>query len=85
MKKIILLFVSVCIIGACAQIKEKEVLQVKECPGAVTLANEAMSVSIAPDGSLASLRNLNTGHDYAGGALLWRLYYDAPYEKEIQI
>ena len=55
------------------------------CEGAVVLENENMSVAIAPDGSLVSLRNANTGHDYAGGDLLWRLYYDAPYEKEIQI
>ena len=53
--------------------------------GELALANDKVAVAIAPDGSLASLRNVETGQDYAGGALLWRLYYDAPYEKEIQI
>ncbi|MBQ2103418.1 MAG: hypothetical protein II479_07640, partial [Bacteroidales bacterium] len=53
--------------------------------GELALANDKVAVAIAPDGSLASLRNVETGQDYAGGALLWRLYYDAPYEKEIQV
>ena len=56
--------------------------QVKE---GFTLANDKVSVTIGPDGSLMSLRNQRTGQDYAGGALLWRLYYDAPHQKEIQI
>ena len=52
-----------------------------------TLANEKMSVSIGADGLLYSLKNLTTGHDYAagGGDYLWRMYYDSPLEKEIQI
>lgn len=51
----------------------------------VTLANDKMAVSIGLDGSLVSLKNVSTGHDYAGGELLWRLYYDSKQEKEIQI
>lgn len=85
MKRIIALIAASCFIAACAQVKEEKAATVREIPGAMTLRNDNMSVAIAPDGSLASLKNLNTGHDYAGGALLWRLYYDAPYEKEIQI
>ena len=85
MKKNVALIVAACILAACVQVREEVETQVEACPGDVTLMNEDIAVSIAPDGSLASLRNLNTGHDYAGGALLWRLYYDAPYEKEIQI
>ena len=50
-----------------------------------TLSNGNISVSIASDGSLASLKNLKTGHDYASGDYLWRLYYDSPERKEIQI
>lgn len=49
------------------------------------LSNDNVSVTISPDGSLLSLKNVRTGHDYAGGEYLWRMYYDAPYEKEIQI
>ena len=47
--------------------------------------NGNIAVSIGDDGSLVSLCNVRTGQDYASGGLLWRLYYDAPYEKEIQI
>ena len=53
--------------------------------GAASLANDKVAVAIGEDGSLLSLRNVETGQDYAGGGLLWRLYYDAPYQKEIQI
>ena len=51
----------------------------------VTLQNDRIAVSIGTDGSLQSLINIQTGHDYASGGLLWRLYYDSPGEKEIQI
>lgn len=50
-----------------------------------TLSNENVSVEIGEDGSLISLVNVHTGHNYASGGYLWRLYYDAPYEKEIQV
>ncbi|MGM9742758.1 MAG: DUF6259 domain-containing protein [Candidatus Cryptobacteroides sp.] len=50
-----------------------------------TLSNENISVTIAEDGSLASLENVRTGQDYASGGYLWRLYYDSPQEKEIQV
>lgn len=51
----------------------------------VTLQNDRIAVSIGTDGSLQSLINIQSGHDYASGGLLWRLYYDSPDEKEIQI
>ena len=51
----------------------------------VTLQNDRIAVSIGTDGSLQSLINIQSGHDYASGGLLWRLYYDSPGEKEIQI
>ena len=50
-----------------------------------SLSNNKVAVSIGEDGSLQSLRNVVTGQDYASGAYLWRLYYDSPAEKEIQI
>ena len=50
-----------------------------------TLTNEKLEVSITEDGSLASLKDVLTGQDYASGGYLWRLYYDSPREKEIQI
>ena len=55
------------------------------CAGGYSLSNANIGVEIGEDGSLLSLRNIRTGQDYASGAYLWRLYFDAPYEKEIQI
>ena len=50
-----------------------------------TLSNKKVAVTIGEDGSLLHLRNVRTGHDYAQGSYLWRMYYDSPEEKEIQI
>ncbi len=51
----------------------------------LTLSNESISVTVSRDGSLKSLKNVRTGADYAGGGYLWRLYYDSPERKEIEI
>ena len=53
--------------------------------GDYKLSNGRMGVTIGEDGSLVSLRNEVTGQEYASGAYLWRLYYDSPSEKEIQV
>ena len=37
------------------------------------------------DGTLAFLSDSPAGHNYAGGAGLWRLYYNTPEQKEIEI
>lgn len=50
-----------------------------------TMSNDLMSVTIGADGSLTSLKDMVTGQDYATGGYLWRLYYDSPAEKEIQV
>ena len=50
-----------------------------------TLSNGRVGVTIGEDGSLVSLRNEVTAQEYASGAYMWRLYYDSPQEKEIQI
>jgi len=55
------------------------------CAEPFTLSNDDISVSVAPDGTLTALTNLHTGQNYATGGYLWRLYYDSPQEKEIQI
>ena len=49
------------------------------------LQDGRVQVAIGPDGSLQSLKNLETGIDYAGGAGLWRLYYNTLDQKEIQV
>ena len=51
----------------------------------ICIANDNIRVTIGQDGSLVELVNLNTGQNYASGALLWRLYYDSKAEKEIEI
>jgi len=50
-----------------------------------TIKNDKISVEIADDGSLVALTNVQTGQNYASGGYLWRLYFDCPEEKEIQI
>ena len=50
-----------------------------------SLSNKNMTVTRGGDGSLIHLRNNCTGHDYASGGYLWRMYYDTKAEKEIQI
>ena len=53
--------------------------------GGVSIQNDHIAITVGSDGSLVSLLNVDTGHDYASGELLWRLYYDSPRQKEIQI
>lgn len=50
-----------------------------------TLSNDRISVTIGADGSLVGLTNLSTGQNYASGDYLWRMYYDSPVQKEIEV
>jgi len=54
-------------------------------PEELSLSNGKITVAVAKDGSLKSLKNNETGQEYASGGYLWRLYYDAPHLKEIQV
>ena len=54
-------------------------------PEGIVLQDAKTAVVIGADGALLSLRNLRTGTDYAGGAGLWRLYYNTLERKEIEI
>lgn len=75
---------SMAVMASCVQ--NQESTEEKPLPqDALVLRNDNISVAVSPDGSLLSLRNEKTGQDYAGGSYLWRMYYDAPYQKEIQI
>ena len=49
------------------------------------LKNEFVEVAVDKDGNLTSLTNLRTGHNYASGGYLWRMFYDTHAEREIQI
>ncbi len=50
-----------------------------------TLSNENIKVEIDKSGLLTVLQNNHTGHNYATGGYLWRIFYDAKYEKELMI
>ena len=53
-------------------------------PGYV-LGDEIVEVKIGEDGALLSLVNKETGHNYASGEGLWRMFYNTHEEKEMQI
>ena len=57
---------------------------VDDTPG-YTLSDDQTIVKIAEDGSLLALTNVKTGHNYASGQGLWRLFYNTHEEKEMQI
>lgn len=51
-----------------------------------TLEDQSVEIALDAQGNLLSLRNRQTGHDYAGDRPLWRLYFDRKDgEKEIQV
>ena len=50
-----------------------------------TLENKSIRVSVSDEGNILSLRNLATGTEYASGGYLWRMYYDTPERKEIEV
>ena len=85
MDRLCCLFLSLLLLSACDAGCGAERISDTESEGAVTIDNGRIAVAVGPDGSLVSLTNMQTGQDYAGGELLWRLYYDSKQEKEIQI
>ena len=54
-------------------------------PEGIRLSDGKVEVAVSDDGRLLCLTNLRTGHNYAGGGKLWRLYYNTLEEKEIQV
>ena len=49
------------------------------------LQNDKVKVVVGKKGELIELCNLTTGHNYASGGYLWRMYYDTRAEQEIEI
>lgn len=49
------------------------------------LKNDKVEVAISAKGELVTLKNLASGHNYASGGYLWRMYYDTHDEQEIEI
>lgn len=85
MDRLCCLFLALLTLYACDAGCGAEKISDTESEGVVTIDNGRIAVAVGPDGSLVSLTNMQTGQDYAGGELLWRLYYDSPQEKEIQV
>lgn len=50
-----------------------------------TLQGKDIIVSVSDKGELVSLKNLQTGVDYASGGYMWRLFYNSKDRNEIQI
>jgi len=50
-----------------------------------TLKNSKIEITIDEKGNLVSLKNLDTGQNYASGKSLWRLYYDRKVEKDNEV
>jgi hypothetical protein len=50
-----------------------------------TLKNQSLEFAIDEKGNLQTLKNINTGFNYASGGPLWRLYFDNNNEKDIEI
>ena len=46
-----------------------------------TISDGMVEVKVGEDGSLLVLRNKETGHNYAGGSGLWRMFYNTHEEK----
>ena len=85
MKKITILLAALAMLLSCnnADNTKTEVCTCDE-PGFV-LADDNIEVKIGEDGTLLVLRNNETGHNYASGAGLWRMFYNTLEEKEMQI
>ena len=50
-----------------------------------TIRNPGIEVSLDSKGNLISLKNLQTGQNYASGKPMWRLYFDTQEEKENEV
>ena len=72
------------VLTACSSPEDHHAIVEDTTPGYV-LSDEMTEVKIGEDGSLLVLRNMKTGHDYASGQGLWRMFYNTLDEKEMQI
>ena len=49
------------------------------------LKNDKVEIAINKRGELVTLKNITTGHNYASGGYMWRMYYDTRAEQEIEV
>ena len=45
-----------------------------EAKPTASLRNDKVAVAVDKDGNLTQLTNLSTGHNYASGGYLWRMF-----------
>ena len=83
MKRLITILTILVLIPGCNEPEATENLTA-DTPGFV-LSDENVEVKIGEDGALLSLVNKETGHNYASGEGLWRMFYNTHEEKEMQI
>ena len=84
-KKVGMVLALAVVLAGCQPGGSKAVAPATALEGMSTLQDEKTAVVVGEDGSLLSLRNLVTGTDYAGGKGLWRLYFNTPERKEIEV
>ena len=89
MKRILTIAASLVFVFGCSgpqteNVSDSRTDLLDDAPGFV-LSDDLTEVRIGEDGTLLVLRNKETGHNYAGGAGLWRLFYNTLEEKEMQI
>ena len=83
MKRLITILTILVLIPGCNEPKATESLTA-DTPGFV-LSDGNVEVKIGEDGAFLSLVNKETGHNYASGEGLWRMFYNTHEEKEMQI
>ena len=85
MKKILTITaIAAMLFGCIAPEKGQSPVTEDNTPGYV-LSDGMVEVKVGEDGSLLVLRNAETGHNYATGKGLWRMFYNTHEEKEMQI
>ena len=85
MKKILTITaIAAMLFGCIAPEKGQSPVTEDNTPGYI-LSDGMVEVKVGEDGSLLVLRNAETGHNYATGKGLWRMFYNTHEEKEMQI
>ena len=84
MKRILTIIAAISMLTCCNCPQNTCETPESDIPGFV-LSDENTEVKIGEDGQLLTLLNKKTGHNYASGAGLWRMFYNNTDEKEMQI
>ena len=85
MKKITIILAALAMLMSCNNPKNTATEECNCDIAGYSLSDDKLEVKVGEDGSLLVLSNKETGHNYAAGAGLWRLFYNTHEEKEMQI